>query len=202
MNTNFDGCKRLGKNNVWQKLETELKRQIIGIGCGPHIIHDCLQCAVVCLPIDIECFAVKVYKYFNIYTVRVELKNFCDYAGNNYAKLLVRGNTRFLPLGPSIDRILSMHDGLCSCFLSQETYPVMSRKLFEDPCLKFCLSFAGNQKSTFQKYISLVEKVNISGTEVAKNIENLVNNLESRKSEVFVTTDVKKTENVSRFRRN
>ena len=63
-NTNFDGCRRLGKNNVWRKLEAELERKIIGIGCGAHIIHNCLQCAVDCLPIDIECFAVKVYKYF------------------------------------------------------------------------------------------------------------------------------------------
>jgi hypothetical protein len=88
-NTSFGGCKRLGENNVWRKLETELKRQITSIACGAHVIHNCLQCAVDCLPIDIECFAVKVYKYFSIYTVRVEeLKNFCDFAGNNYAKLL------------------------------------------------------------------------------------------------------------------
>jgi hypothetical protein len=72
MNTNFGGRKRRGKNNVWRKLETELKRQIFGISCGAHIIHNCLQCAVDCLPIDIECFPVKVYKYFSIYTVRVE----------------------------------------------------------------------------------------------------------------------------------
>ena len=43
-----------------------------------------------------------------------QLKNFCDFAGNNYAKLLEHGNTRFLSLGPSIDRILSMFDGLRS----------------------------------------------------------------------------------------
>jgi hypothetical protein len=42
------------------------------------------------------------------------------------------------------------------------------------------------------QYISLIEKDNISATEVAMNIENLVNNLESRKSEVFITTDVTK----------
>jgi hypothetical protein len=53
-NTNFGSCKRLRKNNVWRKLETELKRQIIGIGCGAHIVHNCLQCAVECLPIDIQ----------------------------------------------------------------------------------------------------------------------------------------------------
>jgi hypothetical protein len=77
VNTNFGGCKRLRKNNVWRKLKTELKRQIISVGCGAHIIHNFLQCAVDCLPIYIECSAVKAYKCFNIYTVRVEeMKNF------------------------------------------------------------------------------------------------------------------------------
>jgi hypothetical protein len=45
---------------------------------------------------------------------------------------------------------------------------------------------------SFRKYISLIEKDNISATEVAMKIGNLVNSLESRKSEAFVTTDVKK----------
>jgi hypothetical protein len=36
-----------------------------------------------------------------------------------------------------------------------------------------------------------MERDNMSATEVAKSIENLVNNLESRKCEVFVNTDVK-----------
>jgi hypothetical protein len=66
-----------------------------------------------------------------------------------------------------------MLDGLCSYFLSQEKYPVMLRKLFEDPCLKLWLSFARDQVSTFQTYISLIEKDNISATEEAMNIETL-----------------------------
>jgi hypothetical protein len=126
------------------------------------------------LPIHIECFAVKVYKYFNIYTVRVELKNFCDFAGNNYVKLLEHGNTRFLSLGPSIDRILSMLDGLHSCFLSQEKCLVILQKLFEDPCLKLWLSFARDQMSVFRTYISFIEKDNISAAEVAMNIDTNV----------------------------
>jgi hypothetical protein len=57
-----------------------------------------------------------------MYTVRVEeLKNFCDFAGNNYAKLLEHGNTMFLSWGPSIDRILSMFDGLRIFFLKKNT---------------------------------------------------------------------------------
>ena len=112
-NINFGGCRRLGKNKAWRKLEAELKREIIDICCRTHIIHNCLQCTVDCLPIDIECFAVKLYKYFYIYSIRVEeLKNFCESAKNGYAKLLQHGNTKFLSLGPSIERILSIFDGL------------------------------------------------------------------------------------------
>jgi hypothetical protein len=114
---------------VWQKLETELKRQIIGISCGAHIIHNCLQCAVDCLPIVIECSAVKVYKYFNICTVRVELKNFCDFAGNNCANMLDHGNTRFLFLGPSVDRILSLLDGYHSFFFLSRKMPCYVTKI-------------------------------------------------------------------------
>ena len=136
-NTNFGGCRRLGKNNVWRKLEAELEREMIGIGCREHIIHNCLQCAVDCLPIDAECFAVKVYKYFYIYSVRVEeLKSLCEFTRNNYNKLFQHGNTRFLSLGPSIERILSMFDGLRAYFLSQENCPVMLRNIFQNPCLK------------------------------------------------------------------
>jgi hypothetical protein len=58
-------------------------------------------------------------------------------------------------------------------------------KLFEDLCLKLWLSLARDQVSMFQTYISLIEKDNISSTEVTMNTENLVNNLESRKSEVL-----------------
>jgi hypothetical protein len=45
---------------------------------------------------------------------------------------------------------------------------------------------------TFQTYNGLIERNNILATEIAMNIENLVNNLESRKSEGFVTTEVNK----------
>ena len=68
----------------------------------------------------------------------------------------------------------------------------MLQKLFEDPCLKLWLSFAKDQVSTFQTYITLIEKDKISATEVAMNIDNLVNNLESRKCELFITIDVKR----------
>jgi hypothetical protein len=46
--------------------------------------------------------------------------------------------------------------------------------------------------SIFQTYITLIEKDKILATEVAMNLDSLVNNSESRKSEMFITVDVKK----------
>jgi hypothetical protein len=76
-----------------------------------------------------------------------------------------------MSLGPSVDRILSMLEGLRSYFFSREKCPVMLRKLFEDACLKLWLSFTRDQMSTFQTYIRLIEKDNISATDVDMNIE-------------------------------
>ena len=70
-----------------------------------------------CLPFDVECFPVKVYKYFHIYTVE-ELKEFCSFANVEYAKLLEHGSTRFSTLGPAIDRIILIYAGLRSYFMS------------------------------------------------------------------------------------
>ena len=147
------------------------------------------------LPIDIEYFAVKVYKYmdFYIYSVRVEeLESFWEFAGNNYNKLLQHRNTKFLSLGPSIKRILSMVDGLRAYFLSQEKRLVMLRNIFQNPCLKLWLSFAKDQVSTFQACIGQIEKGSISATEVAITIANLLNNLKLKKQARFVTSVVKK----------
>ena len=88
------------------------------VSFGMVSIRAIVRISVDCLPIDIECFAEKVYKCFYIYSVKVEeLKSFCDFARNNYNKVLQHRNTRFLSLGPSIERILSMFDGLRAHFL-------------------------------------------------------------------------------------
>ncbi len=56
-NTNVGGVKRAGKGNTWRKLQLKLRREILGIGCNAHIIHNTLQTALDCLPIDLESFA-------------------------------------------------------------------------------------------------------------------------------------------------
>lgn len=100
------------------------------IGCNAHIIHNTLQTAVDCLPIDLDCFAVKAYKYFHFYTVHVkELKEFCDFVQLDYQKLLQHGSTRFLSLGPALEQILHLFDGLRAYLLSQEKCPKFLRDI-------------------------------------------------------------------------
>ena len=97
-----------------------------------------------------------------------------------------------MSLGRSKERILSMFDVLRAYFLSHEKCPVMLRNVFQNPCLKLWLSLARDQVSTFQACFGQIEKGNISATEVAITIENLLNNLKLKKQERFVTLDVKK----------
>ena len=119
-NTNFGGIKRRGQNNVFHKVKDNVKRDLVGIGCTIHIVHNCFQHAVDTLRICVGSF-VKIYKFFHIYTVRVfELKEFCDFADVEYQPLLQHGNTRFLSLLPALERVLEMFEALKSYFNSPE----------------------------------------------------------------------------------
>ena len=141
-NTNFGGMKRRGEKNVYHLLNNEFHRELLGIFCAAHIVHNCLQTAVDVLPIDVEVLAVKIYKYFHIYTVHVmELKSFCDFVDIEYNKLLQHGNTRFLSLLPALERILNMFQGLKSYFCSQEQCPTVIKKFFENECREMYLQF-------------------------------------------------------------
>ena len=59
-NTNFGGMERQGRNNVFFKVNENLKKDIIGIGCATHIVRNCIQHAVDTLPICIESLVVKI----------------------------------------------------------------------------------------------------------------------------------------------
>lgn len=50
--------------NLW-------KRNVYGIGCGVHIIHNFIQTSSNILPIEIEVIAVKIYKYFYMYIIGI-----------------------------------------------------------------------------------------------------------------------------------
>lgn len=108
-NTNFGGVNRNGENNVFFRLKQELGRDIVGVGCASHIIHNAFDSACDQIPINIESLAVNFFKHFRLHTLRVEsLKDFCDHAEVEYTKLVSHSGSRFLSLHPAVQKVRKM----------------------------------------------------------------------------------------------
>lgn len=104
--TNFGGVNRNGQNNVFARLKQHLHRDIVGIGCNGHIVHNgfsagCEQC-----PIDVEALVVNMYKHFHIHTLRVtHLKQICDDLDTVFEMLTNHSSSRFLSLYPALRKV-------------------------------------------------------------------------------------------------
>jgi hypothetical protein len=89
-NSNFGGVKRKWNENVFRKVQSDLYRPILGIGCSAHIVNNSVQTACDSLPLDIEVIVINIYKYFHIYAVRVmKLKEFCEFVETDYKKSII-----------------------------------------------------------------------------------------------------------------
>lgn len=66
-----------GKNNVFLRLKQTLNKNILGMGYCVHIIHNSIQYASDCLPVDVDSIVCKIFGFF-IYILFVlkNLKNF------------------------------------------------------------------------------------------------------------------------------
>lgn len=143
---NFGSAERGGENNVFYRLK-QWNPSIVGIGCAAHIVHNTLKHACDQLSIDIECIVVKIYSHFYIYTVRSEaLKSLCDlFEDVEYSKLLGYAKTRFLALGPAIERILQLFDPLKTYFLGLPKCPELIKTFFKSSLSRFLLMFIKDQ---------------------------------------------------------
>lgn len=143
--TNFGNINRGGDKNVFARLK-ELKQNIIGIGCGGHIVHNALRFACDQLPFDIECIVVKIYSHFYIYTVRLEsLKSFCNSVGEEYERLLGYSKTRFLALKGAIESIIKNFAALKAYFQQLSKCPKILVDFFNSPLSKLWLYFIRDQ---------------------------------------------------------
>ncbi|GBP66580.1 hypothetical protein EVAR_47836_1 [Eumeta japonica] len=157
-NVNFGGVARRGTNNVLAKLQSSLKKPLIGIGCGAHIIHNAIKSAADGLPLDYESIIVKIYSFFYIYTVRVEaLKEFCAEAEIEHHQMLGYSKTRWLALMPALERVLKMYQPLKDYFLSIEKCPKLLKDFFEDPTSELWLYFLHAQSASFHHAVLKVE---------------------------------------------
>lgn len=191
-NTNFGGLSRSGKNNVFSRLDSNLKQSLVGVGCSAHIIHNAIQTAADLLPLDVENIITKIYAHFYINTVRVEkLKEFCSDVGVEYNRMLGFCKTRWLALLPAIERVLKMYEPLKSYFLSIDKCPIVLQTIFEDPSSELWLMFFHNQSSMFHKTILAIEGDKNTIMEVSGQIFDLISKLEERLAADFISTPVK-----------
>lgn len=191
-NCNFGGKNRKGSNNVYAKLNKSLGRQLIGIGCGAHIVHNAIKTAADCLPVDFESIIVKIYSFFYIYSVRVEaLKEFCDSTDTEYHKLLGYSKTRWLALMPALERVIKMFQPLKSYFLSIDKCPNILKMFFDNPSSELWLYFLHAQAATFQQAVLKIEGQNVSAIESAKEINRLRDNLALKENSLFLPHTVR-----------
>ncbi|BFZ18203.1 hypothetical protein BsWGS_21242 [Bradybaena similaris] len=190
-NTNFGGFWRRGKNSILAELRGSLDRQIIGVGCAAHIVHNAVQTAVDILPIDFQAILGKIVQYFRTFTVRVEeLENFCNFVGTEYDTVLGKSKTRWLSLEPALTRFIDMYEPLKSYFLSQDRCPHILFCFFNDRTSFIYLLFLKTQLKLFSQATMEIEKEDRTAFEVKHHINILIMKLAMRHSEVFLTSDV------------
>lgn len=186
-NCNFGGKNRKGSNNVYSKLNKSVGRQLLGIGCGAHIVHNAIKTAADCLPVDFECIIVKIYSFFYIYSVRVEaLKEFCNSTETEYHKLLGYSKTRWLALMPALERVIKMFQPLKNYFLSIDKCPNILKEFFENPSSEMWLYFLHAQAASFHEVVLKIEGQNVSAIESAKEINRLRDNLALKENTIFL----------------
>uniref|UniRef100_A0A8C6U2L6 HAT C-terminal dimerisation domain-containing protein n=1 Tax=Neogobius melanostomus TaxID=47308 RepID=A0A8C6U2L6_9GOBI len=191
-NTNFGGKARRGQNNVFYRLDQATPCSLIGVGCAAHIVHNAVQSAADTLPCDIENFVVKVFGYFHIYTVRTEeLKDFCNFVEIEHATLLGTSRTRWLSLGPAVERVLKLYPALQSYFRSQDKAPNSILKFLEDQVCEAWLWFIHNQLTLFNDAIKKLEKEKSSAIHSALYLSSLKEKLMERKAALFMGLKVK-----------
>lgn len=150
-NVNFGGIHRQAGRNVLTNLKNKLNKEIVGIGCSAHILHNCIQHGTDVLKIDIESLVLKLFNFFSVYTVRTEtLKSVCEYIHVNYQKLLYHSKTRWLSLFPAIERILKMFLPLKEYFLTTPQVPTTLKAFFENELAESYLFFVHSLMSVFQ----------------------------------------------------
>lgn len=191
-NVNFGGVNRPSGRNVLTNVQDQLKKDIIGVGCPAHVLHNSVQHGTDVLQIDVDVLVMKLFNYFSVYTVRTEaLKTICDYIDVNYEKLLSHSKTRWLSLFPAVERILKMYEPLKTYFLSTPHVPTVLVNYFENEFCEPYLFFVHSLMAMFQPKILEIERENNSIMDIAKILQTLNDTLKAREDTKFVPLKVR-----------
>lgn len=111
-------------NSVFSKLKNELP-QICLIKCSSHQLHLAASQACKKLPLEVEDLLRDIYAHFHrSYQRRVVLAEFQEFYDIEKHNILCSGQTRWLSLKSSVDRLIEQYEALKQYFMLQ---------VFEDP---------------------------------------------------------------------
>jgi hypothetical protein len=83
-----------------------------------------------------------------------------------------------------------MYEGLKSYFLSWDRCPTLLKNFFDNPQPLLWLLFIQSQLKAFCKTIKKIESKNVSASEMAEELDLLVDTINRRKEENFQTTQI------------
>jgi len=191
-NTNFGGMRRAGTENVYSLLNRKMQKDLIGIGCPAHIIHNAAKKkGLETLSIDVQSIIMKIYNHFSVYTVRTEeLKEFCEFVDIEYRQLLYHSPTRWLSLFPGLNRVLQMYPALKSYFLSSDSCPKILKNFFESNLGEASLWFAHSIMYKFYEKTKELETEKNSVMETISILKCLITMLEQRIEQSFLPIKV------------
>jgi len=190
-NTNFGGMRRAGTENVYSLLNREMQKDLIGIGCPAHIIHNAAKKGLETLSIDVQSIIMKIYNHFSVYTVRTEeLKEFCEFVDIEYRQLLYHSPTRWLSLFPGLNRVLQMYPALKFYFLSSDSCPKILKNFFESNLGEVSLWFAHSIMYKFYEKTKELETEKNSVMETISILKCLITMLEQRIEQSFLPIKV------------
>lgn len=187
-NTNFGGVNRKGEKNVYKILKDSVNAELLGVGCGAHVLHNGIQHGLDQFGLfDVDSIVLKIFNYFSIYTVRTEqLKEFCDFVDITFRQLQNHAKTRWLSLFPAVHRILQMFPALKSYFLSQSAPPKILESFFLSDVGECYFWFVHSLMSLFQDKLGSLQKEKNSVVEVLIIFDEVFEVLEERIKENFL----------------
>lgn len=135
---------------------------------------------------------MKIYNYFSIFTVRIEiLKDFCQECDVEYSKLLYHSKTRWLSLYLAIKRLLKLFKPLKNYFLNLENPLKVLKIFFENDFSEALLFTIHSTMNIMHTNIETIERADNSIIEVRKVLKEIINNLNQRINQKFMPLKVK-----------
>jgi hypothetical protein len=190
-NVNF-GC----NHSIYTKFK-ELNNSIIKAGCPVHILHNASNFATNKLKVDVECLLLKISSHFSRSAKRrADLMEHFESLEMQWEEIVKHVVTRFLTLGPAIERILKLWPALKSHFQDEDNEcPTSLQNIFiseeEENKILAYFSFLHNVMFSLENTMKKLESDSLTVVEMHVQMNTLFKKIEQRMNDNFFGSQAK-----------